>query len=85
MNSSFQPLLACKFSFEKSSDSLMGIPLQVTLYFSLAAFKIFIKEGTFSFSLRKELKNEAACIDHSFEVSYRKPRGDQSSNTYKAV
>ena len=39
-NSSFQPLLACKFSFEKSADSLMGTPLQVTVSFSLAAFKI---------------------------------------------
>ena len=40
LNVSFQPLLACKVSFEKSADSLMGTPLQVTLCFSLAAFKI---------------------------------------------
>ena len=39
-NTSFQPLLACKVSFEKSADNLMGTPLQVTVSFSLAAFKI---------------------------------------------
>ena len=41
LNTSFQPLLACKVSFEKSADSLMGTPLQVTLSFPLAPFKIF--------------------------------------------
>ena len=40
-NTSFQPLLACKVSFEKSADSLMGTLLQVTVSFSLAAFRIF--------------------------------------------
>ena len=35
-----QSLLACKVSFEKSAYSLMGTPLQVTVSFSLAAFKI---------------------------------------------
>ena len=40
LNTSFQPLLACKVSFEKSAASLMGTPLQVTISFSLAAFKI---------------------------------------------
>ena len=40
LNTSFQPLLACKVSLEKSADSLMGTPLQVTVSFSLAAFKI---------------------------------------------
>ena len=40
LNTSFQPLLACKGSFEKSADSRMGNPLQVTVSFSLAAFKI---------------------------------------------
>ena len=40
LNISFQSLLACKVSFEKSSDSLMGTPLQVTVSYSLAAFKI---------------------------------------------
>ena len=39
-NTSFQPLLACKVSFGKSANSLMGTPLQVTVSFSLAAFKI---------------------------------------------
>ena len=39
-NTSFQPFLACKVSFQKSADSLMETPLQVTLSFSLAAFKI---------------------------------------------
>ena len=39
-NTSFQPLLAYKASFEKSADSLMGIPLQVTVSFSLVASKI---------------------------------------------
>ena len=41
LNTSFQPLLACKVSFEKSADSLMGTPLWVSLSFSLAAFRIF--------------------------------------------
>ena len=40
LNTSCQPLLACNAYFEKSADSLMGTPLQVTLCFSLAAFKI---------------------------------------------
>ena len=40
LNTSFQPLLAQKVSLETSADSLMGIPLWVTLSFSLAAFKI---------------------------------------------
>ena len=39
-NTSFQPLLAYKVSFEKSADSFMGTPLWVTVSFSLAAFKI---------------------------------------------
>ena len=41
-NTSFQPLLMCQVSFEKSADSLMGTPLQATVSFSLAAFKIFL-------------------------------------------
>ena len=42
LNTSFQPLLAFKISFEKSADSLMGTPdsLMVTVSFSLDAFKI---------------------------------------------
>ena len=39
-NTSFQPLLAYKISFEKAVDSPMGTPLQVTVSFSLAVFKI---------------------------------------------
>ena len=39
-NTSFQHLPACKVSFEKSADSLMGTPLYVSVAFSLAAFKI---------------------------------------------
>ena len=39
-NTSFQPLRACKVSLEKSADSLMGTPLEVTVPFSLAASKI---------------------------------------------
>ena len=38
-NTSFQPLLTHKVSFEKSADSLMGTPLQVPVAFSLAAFQ----------------------------------------------
>ena len=41
LNTSCQPLLACKVSFEKSADSLMGTSLEVTVSYSLAAFKIF--------------------------------------------
>ena len=40
LNTSCQPLLACKVSLEKSADSLMGTPLSVTVSFSLAASKI---------------------------------------------
>ena len=40
LNTSFQPLLASKVFLEKSADSLMGTPLQVTVSFFLAAFKI---------------------------------------------
>ena len=43
LNTSFQvfkELLACKVSFEKSTDSLMGTHLLVTVSSSLAAFKI---------------------------------------------
>ena len=40
LNISFQPLLACKDSFEKSADSLLDTPFQVTVSFSLAALKI---------------------------------------------
>ena len=39
-STSFQPLLACKVSLEKSANSLMGTPLQVTLSSFFPAFKI---------------------------------------------
>ena len=39
-NTSCQPLVACKVSFEKSADNLMRTPLQVTVSLSLADFKI---------------------------------------------
>ena len=47
LNTSCQPFLACKDSFEKSADSLMGTPLQVTLCFPLAAFNILSLSLTF--------------------------------------
>uniref|UniRef100_A0A8D1SYD4 Uncharacterized protein n=1 Tax=Sus scrofa TaxID=9823 RepID=A0A8D1SYD4_PIG len=34
-------LLACRVSVEKSADNLIGVPLYVTCFFSLAAFKVF--------------------------------------------
>ena len=38
---SCQSLLACRVSAEKSANNLIGVPLYVTCFFSLAAFKIF--------------------------------------------
>ena len=46
-NISCQSLLDCKVSFDKSADSLMGTPLQVTDFFSLAALKILSLSLTF--------------------------------------
>ena len=40
LSTTFQPLLACKVSFEKSADSLTETTLYVTMSFSLAASKI---------------------------------------------
>ena len=40
LNTYCQSLLACKVSFEKSANSLMGASRQVALCFPLAAFKI---------------------------------------------
>ena len=40
LNTSFQPLLDCKVTCEKSPHSLRGTPLQVTVSFSLDAFKV---------------------------------------------
>uniref|UniRef100_A0A8D1IRT3 Uncharacterized protein n=1 Tax=Sus scrofa TaxID=9823 RepID=A0A8D1IRT3_PIG len=34
-------LLPCRVSAEKSADNLLGVPLYVVCFFSLAAFKIF--------------------------------------------
>ena len=34
-------LLACRVSAEKSANNLIGVPLYVACFFSLAAFKIF--------------------------------------------
>ena len=39
-NTSFQPLLTCKVVFQKSADSITTTSLQITVSFSLAAFKI---------------------------------------------
>ena len=47
LNISCQSLPACKVSFEKSADSLMGTSLWVTYFFSLAAFKIISLSLTF--------------------------------------
>ena len=38
---------ACKVSFEKSADNLKGTSLQITICFSLAAFKILSLYLTF--------------------------------------
>ena len=51
LNISCQSLLACKVSFEKSPDSLMGTPLQVTNYVSLPAFKILSLSLNFGISI----------------------------------
>ena len=48
LNISWQSLLVCKISFQKSAYSLMGTPLQVTNCFSLTAFKILSLWLTFS-------------------------------------
>ena len=40
LDTSCQFFLAYKVSFEKSSDNLMGAPLQITNCFSLAAFEV---------------------------------------------
>jgi len=37
---SWHSLLACRFSAEKSADNLIGVPLYVIYFFSLAAFNI---------------------------------------------
>ena len=47
LSTSFQPLLAYKVSFEKSAESLIGTPLEVTVSFSFVAFKILSLSLTF--------------------------------------
>ena len=39
-STSSMSLIACKVSFEKSADILIGTPLRVTVCFSLAAFRV---------------------------------------------
>ena len=55
-NTSFQPLLACKVSFEKSADSLMGTPLQITFFFLF--FFLFLLLLRFSLYLRTGERNQ---------------------------
>ena len=47
LNTSFQPLLACKVSFGIPTECLMEIPLQITLCFYFAAFQILSLSLTF--------------------------------------
>ena len=47
LNTSFQPLLVHKVSYEKSAKNLMDTPLLVTVSFSLAAVKIHSLSLTF--------------------------------------
>ena len=58
-NTSFQPLLACKVSFEKSADSVMGTPLQVTVSFSVS---ILITSVLNSASYRLPISPLLTCI-----------------------
>ena len=55
---SCQSLLACKISFEKSADSLMGSPLEVTVSFSLAASKILSLFNQNKRKLSKQLEQK---------------------------
>ena len=49
-------VLACKFSTEKSVNSLMGIPLYRTICFSVATFKILFLSLSFDILI-------TACLD----------------------
>ena len=63
LNISCQSLLACKVSFEKSAVSLMGTPLQVTLSFSLAGFKILFVFNLWHFNYVSQC--HPLCLRHS--------------------
>ena len=52
LNTSCQFLLAYKVSFEKSADSLLETPLQVTVFFSLTDFKTLSLSLTFGILIR---------------------------------
>ena len=72
LNISCQSFLACKVSFEKSADSLMGTPLQVTFYFSLAAlFGILCASWTcMSMSFTKIGKFSSIIFSNKFSISH---------------
>ena len=50
LNTSCEPLLACKISFQKSADGLMETLLYVTLCFSLTAVKILFISNPWHFN-----------------------------------
>ena len=56
-NTSFQALLACKIFFEKSADSLMGTPLQVTLL-----SPCFFQDFLFIFNLGQFNDDVPGCV-----------------------
>ena len=62
-NTSFQPLLACRVSLEKSGDNLMGTALQVTVSFSLAGFKILFVFNLWHFNYVSQC--HPLCLRHS--------------------
>ena len=79
LNTSFQPLLACKVSFKKSTDSLMGNPLQVTpfplllLGFSLSlilGYLMMMCVGVFLFGSKflGTLCSSCICMSISFKL-----------------
>ena len=70
LNNSCQSLLAYKVSFEKSADSLMGTPLQVTKCLSLAAFKILFLSLTFSILIMMYLRVGKDCIHVVWDSLY---------------
>ena len=71
--------LVCKFSAEKSAYSLMWVPLSMTLYFSLAAFRIislnfaifimvYLGMGLFGFISFRTLCNSHTWISFLLQV-----------------